>query len=121
MKQSVDVLTPVITLMLNLSFREGRVPDCWKRTIVIPRVLKKAGLDLIFNNSRPVSNLPFVAKVVEQGVIDQLLAHGRINAPLPPGNQSSYRTFRSTETALIKVQSDILMAIDQQMFLFSSC
>ena len=26
-KQSVDVLTPVITLMVNLSFREGRVPQ----------------------------------------------------------------------------------------------
>lgn len=75
---------------------------------------------MIFNNFRPVSNLPFVAKVVEQAVIGHLLAHGRINAPLPPVNQSNYRTFRSTETALVKVQSDILMAMDQQMFLFSS-
>lgn len=105
LKQSVDVLTPVITLMLNWSFRKGQVPDCWKSAIVIPRVLKKAGLDYIFNIFRPVSNPPFVAKVVEQAVIGHLLAHGRINAPLPPVNQSSYRTFRLTETALVKVQS----------------
>ena len=89
----------------KLIFSERKVPDCWKSAIAIPRVLKKAGLDYIFNNFRPVSNPPFVAKVVEQAVIGHLLTHGRIHALLPPVNQSSYRTFRSTETALVKVQS----------------
>ena len=36
-----------------------------------------------------------------------------MRAPLPT-NQSAYRWFDSTETALIKVQNDILMSIDQR-------
>lgn len=60
-----------------------------------------------------MSNLPFVAKVVEQAVIGQLLTHCTINAPLSE-EQSSYRAFYSTETALARDQSAILMAMGRQ-------
>ena len=43
----------------------------------------------------------------------QLLNHCNVNAPLPV-NQSSYRQFHSTETALLKVQSDVLRNMDNQ-------
>ena len=108
-KQSPDVLTPVIILMVILSIQEGWVPGCWKSTIVVP-LLKKAGLDSILKNFRPVSNLPFVSKVVEQAVVCQLLTPCTINMPLPE-NQFSYHTFPSTER-MESVQSDILMAVD---------
>ena len=84
--------------MVNLSLCEGIVPDHWKTALVIP-LLKKLGLDLIFKNFRPVSNLPFVAKSAENVVISQLSTHCAVNTPLPE-NQSSYREHHSMETAL---------------------
>ena len=54
-----------------------------------------------------------MSKIAEKTVISQLLNQCNEHAPLPP-NQSSYRQFHSTETALIKVQSDILASMDRQ-------
>ncbi len=84
-----DELTPVITKMVNLSISEGIVPDCWKTALVRP-LLKKLGLELLFENFRPISNLPFVAKSVEKAVIPQLSTHCAANAPFPE-KQSAYR------------------------------
>ena len=39
---------------------------------LVLHLLKKPGLDPIFKNFRPVSNLPFVVKLAEKVVISQL-------------------------------------------------
>jgi hypothetical protein len=39
--------------------------------LVLP-LLKKFGLDFMFENFRPISNLPFVAKSAEKATISQL-------------------------------------------------
>ena len=105
-------LTPVIIKMINLPLSEGHAPDSWKVAILKP-ILKKYGLDLVFENFRPVSNLSFDAKATEKAVVNLLFEHCGDNAPFPT-NQSSYRHFHSTETALLKVHNDILLNMDQQ-------
>ena len=112
LKKSVDVLAPIITRMVNSSLVSGCVPDNWKIALVLP-LIKKLGLELVQENFRPVSNLPFVSKIAEKAVIPQVLDHCSKHAPLP-SNQSSYRQHHSTETALLRVQNDILLSMDRQ-------
>ena len=52
-------------------------------------------------------------KLRKEQLLDSLLDHSEKNAPLPT-NQSAYRRFHSTETALVKVQNDILTSMDQR-------
>ena len=105
-------LAPIIAEIINLSFAEGIVPDHWKIALVLP-ILKKFGLDFMFENFRPISNLPFVAKSAEKATISQLSIHCVENAPFPEC-QSAYRKNHSTETALLKIQNDILLSMDRQ-------
>ena len=81
-KTCLDVLTPPITEMFNLSLLSGCVPENWRTAVVIP-LLKKPGLDLVYKNFHPVSNLPFISTVVEKAALQQLLIHCEKNAPLP--------------------------------------
>ena len=111
-KLCVDELKTVITKIINMPLHDGYVPEAWKVAILVP-ILKKLGLEALFENFRPVNNLSFVSKIAEKAVVGQMLNHCEDNAPLPI-NQSAYRPFNSTETALVKVQSDILMSIDQR-------
>ena len=76
-KSCLDVSAPPITEMVNLFLLSGHVPENWRTAVVFP-LLKKPGLDLVDKNFRPVSNLPYLSKVVEKAALQQLLFHCEI-------------------------------------------
>ena len=99
--------------MMNQSLSTGTVPPCLKHAIIRP-LLKKKHLDHEnLKNYRPVSNLPFMSKLLEKIVAERLLQHMETN-DLNEKMQSAYKKLHSTETALIRVQNDILTSLDNK-------
>ena len=70
------------------------------------------GLELVFTNFRPVSNLSYLSKLIERVVCEQL-----VDMVTETGNyeglQSAYRSQHLTEMALLKVKRDILDNMDK--------
>ena len=62
--ESLDVLLPVITRMLNLFLQNSNFPDTWKLADVRPRP-KKIAAEALFANLRSISNLQFASKLTE--------------------------------------------------------
>jgi len=113
LKDCIDELLPSITRIINLSLSNAIVPDAFKEAIIRP-LLKKPNLDHNnFKNYRPISNLPFISKVLEKIVAKRLNNHTIAHNLIEP-MQSAYKKDHSTETALLRIQNDILQAIDNK-------
>ena len=112
LKQCVEPLVNFLTPIINMSLESGEFPSCLKHALVRP-LLKKSSLDPeIMKNFRPVSNLPVMSKIIEKVVAKRLTDHMNTNS-LSEKFQSAYKACHSTETALIRVQNDILVSMDQ--------
>ena len=96
--------------IVNLPLSKGYFPSHFKSALVSP-LLKKPTLNRDdMKNYRPVSNLRFLSKILEEDVANRLNSH--INSSHTSNDyQSAYRKFHSTETALFKIHNDILSSM----------
>ena len=103
----------VLSTIINLSLETASVPVSFKEALLTP-VLKKPQLDKdILNNYRPISNLPYISKLLERVVADQFVSYLNAHSLAEPF-QSGYKKYHSTETALLYVTNDILRNLDKK-------
>ena len=104
LKEVLKYLLPLIKAIINKSLVES-----FKKANIRP-LLKQPNLDKEeLKNCRPVSNLPFLEKLVGKRLKTHLSSH-----ILHDNLQSAYRIGHSTETALLKVHHDIAEALDMK-------
>ena len=112
LKENLDVVLPTIVHLVNLSLSSGCVEGV-KLADIIP-LLKNDNLDPnVLKHFRPVSNLTFLGKLIERVVLRRLNEHLSRNN-LNCADQSAYKKDHSTETLLIRIWNDLLVATDQK-------
>jgi hypothetical protein len=106
-----NVVLPFITGIINSSLSRGHVPKELKVANICPRLKKPTADPNALENYRPVSNPPFLSKLLEKVVAKQIIAYLEDNDLMDPF-QSAYRSAHSTETATLKVKCDADMILD---------
>ena len=112
MKTHGHVLVPILADIVNQSIQQGEFAQDLKEALIQP-LLKKANLDLIHSNYRPVSNLSFLSKLIEWAMCQQLGDYIP-TTDMSEKLQLAYKAAHSIETVLIKVKNHILMSLDNK-------
>ena len=111
-KQSAEVLAGSLPKLINASLSSGIFPASLIKGVIRPSV-KRQTLDFdIYSSYRPITNVAFLSKTLERVAVTptvNFLIDNHLLAKL----QSAHRSFHSTETALLRMLSDALYAIDK--------
>ena len=95
LKTVLHLVAPDVLRIINSSLQSGISPKSLKTAVVRP-LLKKNNLDVsVLNNYRPISNLPFIGKIIEKIVFNQLTAFLTSNCCFDKF-QSGFRANHST-------------------------
>ena len=109
-KLSINYIAPIITHIVNVSFKHNKFPDRWKHAIIKP--IPKNDNPMSPTDFRPISLLPAISKVIEKIACSQMCQFLWGNSSLDK-LQSAYKKFHSTSTALLNITDDIYKAMDQ--------
>ncbi|CAB0040679.1 unnamed protein product [Trichogramma brassicae] len=107
---STSVITE-LTAVVNKSIELSYFPSSWKRAVITP--LSKTNAPSSPSDTRPIAQLPEMAKILERIVHHQLLfhltSHGLLDA-----HQFGFRPGHSTQTAVLDLTESIRRAIDKR-------
>ena len=71
-KENVDLLAqPIIADIINLSFKDARLPQSWKDTHVVP-IPKQKPIKNVNKHPRPISLTPVLSKIAEDYIVEYI-------------------------------------------------
>lgn len=106
-----SVATPICHIF-NQCLQSGVHPTLWKEAKIIP-LPKDKNKSFTGPNSRPISILPLLSKILEKIVFKQVMDYFATNNLLSPF-QHAYREGHSTSTALLQMNDDWLSFMDNK-------
>ena len=108
-----DSLAPILSSLINRSFKESSMPGCLKVGKQTP--VFKAG-DNIISNYRPITVVNSIAKIFEKAVCSRLVLFlKKFNIII--NNQFGFRERHSTNHAAVKVLDEVLLGLDNRDFM----
>ena len=81
-------VVPAITHILNLSIIEKKFPSTWKKSKIIPLHKKDDPLDP--KNYRPVAIVPFISKILERAIFNQISSYLENKKLFHPNHHASW-------------------------------
>ena len=107
---------PIIAQIVNSSLSTGTFPESLKHAVISPVIRKQSLNPHELKNYRPVSNIPYLSKIIERHAVDNIARHmteNNLEEPLQP-----HRPAHSTEFALLDVKCDIMEFVSQRKGVF---
>ena len=110
LKKIKDLVSPLLSGLINNSYKTGVYPNCLKIAKVIP--IYKGGIRSKPGNYRPISLLSIVNKIIEKTLHSRLMSffekYNLINK-----NQFGFRKGHSTAMAISEFYENIIKSYDQ--------
>ncbi|CAK1593017.1 unnamed protein product [Parnassius mnemosyne] len=108
LRQCSKHLAAPLSLLFNISLRQGVMPLLWKQSIVVP--IFKSGDKHNIANYRRISKLSVIPKLFEKIIYDSLFP---VIKPQIVSSQHGFIPGRSTETNLCEFQDETLEAMER--------
>ncbi|XP_023314142.1 uncharacterized protein LOC111693558 [Trichogramma pretiosum] len=109
LEHSYTIIAPFLSRIFNASIAAGKYPTLWKRSTIVP--LSKVPRPLSPAQTRPIANLPHLARACDRLITEQMVAYLEDNRLLST-RQSGFRRGYSTQTALLRVVEDARRAVE---------
>ena len=108
LKEGATELSPIFTLLFNLTIHQGQIPTPWKQAHVAPVHKKNNRHDPA--NYRPISLTSVTCKLIEHIIYSQIINHLDSNGILTD-RQFGFRKRRSCETQLLITVQDLAQGL----------
>ena len=110
-------LAPYLLQIIKCSFESGTFPASMTFSSIIPLIKKPVSDKNILKNYRPISQLTAFSKLLERIVSTQIISHLLAAKVIHP-HQNAYMPGLSTETALCRINDDVLNNKTGSLMLF---